>query len=84
MQKKKGYKRVNLNFDTSSYQFINLDLEIAVSSLQSRDREIIILHLMGHKQKDIAKIVNLERSMISKRLKTIVTVLSTMMQTYRK
>jgi DNA-directed RNA polymerase specialized sigma24 family protein len=84
MQKKKGYKRVNLNFDTSSYQFINLDLEIAVSRLQSRDREIIILYLMGHKQKDIAKIVKLERSMISKRLKTITNMLSTMMRTYRE
>jgi DNA-directed RNA polymerase specialized sigma subunit len=81
MQKKKDYKQVDLNFDTSSYQFIDLDLEIAVSSLQSRDREIIILYFMGHKQKDIAKIVKLERSMISKRLKTIVNMLSTMMRT---
>lgn len=64
------------NFNTSSYQFEDTDLEIAVKSLESRDREIITLYLMGHKHKDIAEVFNLDRSMITKRLRIIVNLLS--------
>lgn len=68
-----------LNFSTSSYQFEDIDLEMAVKSLELRDREIITLYLMGHKHKDIAEVFNLERSMITKRLGIIVNILATKM-----
>ena len=60
-----------LNFDTQSYDFDSLDLEIAVSKLPRRDRDIIILHLMGHVQRDIGKACHVSRSMISKRINAI-------------
>ena len=61
-----------LNFDTQSYDFDSLDLKIAVSKLPRRDQEIIILHLMGHVQRDIGKAYNVSRSMISKRMLFII------------
>ena len=60
-----------MNFDIRSYQFGDLDLEIAVSQLNRRDRRILMLHLMGHKQRDIARVSGVTRSMISKRLRQI-------------
>ncbi|MDQ1317922.1 MAG: Sigma-70 family polymerase sigma factor [Candidatus Poribacteria bacterium] len=60
-----------LNFDTSSYHFSDLDLEIAVKRLPSKQREILILHLMGHSQNNIALALNLTRSMISKKMNKI-------------
>lgn len=67
--KKRGIKM--LNFDTSSYHFSDLDLEIAVKRLPSKQREILILHLMGHSQNNIALALNVTRSMISKKLNKI-------------
>jgi DNA-directed RNA polymerase specialized sigma subunit len=60
-----------LNFDTRSYEFDSLDLKIAVSNLARRDQDILILHLMGHRQTDIGKVYNVSRSMISKRMRVI-------------
>lgn len=61
-----------LNFDPRTYEFDSLDLKIAVSKLPRRDQEIIILHLMGHVQRDIGKAYNVSRSMISKRMRFII------------
>jgi DNA-directed RNA polymerase specialized sigma24 family protein len=60
-----------LNFDTRSYRFEDPDLEMAVSRLPRRDQNILILRLMGHKQRDIARVSGVTRSMISKRLSMI-------------
>ena len=60
-----------LNFDTSSYHFSDLDLAIAVKRLPSKQREILILHLMGHSQDDIALVLKVTRSMISKKMNKI-------------
>ena len=60
-----------MNFDASSYEFGDLDLEMAVNRLPKRDQNILILYLMGHKQRDIGKIYNVSRSMISKRMQSI-------------
>jgi len=68
-----------LNFDTSTYQFSDIDLAIAVKRLPARDREMLILKLMGHNQNDIALVLNLTRSMISKRLTKITKTLATFM-----
>jgi len=68
-----------LNFDISSYQFTDLELELAVRNLHFRDQKILILYLMGHKHEDIARIINRERSLVSKRLKQIIEILSVSM-----
>lgn len=60
-----------LNFDIGSYQFEDMDLEIASHCLSTRDRAILILYLMGHTQDDIGNAYNVSRSMISKRFKVI-------------
>ena len=60
-----------LNFDTRSYRFHDLDLAMAVAQLPRRDQVILILRLMGHTQFDIATVFSLSRSMISKRLTAI-------------
>jgi DNA-binding NarL/FixJ family response regulator len=60
-----------LNFDTSSYHFSDLDLAIAVKRLTSKERKILILHLMGHSQNNIALALNVTRSMICKKLNKI-------------
>lgn len=60
-----------LNFDVRSYLFGDLDLKIAVSRLPRRDQNILILRLMGHKQRDIARVSGVTRSMISRRLSMI-------------
>ena len=57
-----------LNFDTSSYHFNDIDLSVAVKRLPSRERDILILHLMGHNQNVIALSLNVTRSMISKKI----------------
>jgi DNA-binding NarL/FixJ family response regulator len=76
--KQEGIKR--LNFDTSSYHFSDIDLSVAAKSLQSRDRDILILHLMGHSQDDIALVLNVTRSMISKKLNKITKHLAIFMR----
>ena len=63
--------RARLNFDINSYRFNDLDLRLAANHLPQRDQNILILHLMGHKQHDIGKICDVSRSMISKRLRVI-------------
>ena len=69
-----------LNFDTSTYQFSDIDLAMAIKRLPARDREMIILRLMGHNQNDIALVLNLTRSMISKRLTKITRTLTMFMK----
>lgn len=65
-----------LNFDIDSYQFGDLDLKVAVSRLSQRDRNVLVLHLMGHTQEDIGRVCNVSRSMISKRIRAIMDELS--------
>ena len=68
----KGRHPVPLNFDVQSYRFNDLDLEIASSRLPQRDQNILILHLMGHTQRDIARVCgDINRSVISRRLRAI-------------
>ena len=69
--RQKGSAVASLNFDVRSYQFGDLDLKTAVSQLPRRDQNILVLHLMGHKQADIGRRFNVTRSMISKRLQGI-------------
>jgi DNA-directed RNA polymerase specialized sigma subunit len=69
-----------LNFDTSTYHFSDIDLAMAIKRLPIRDREMLILRLMGHNQNDIALVLNLTRSMISKRLTKITKTLSIFMK----
>ena len=69
-----------LNFDTSSYHFSDIDLATAVKRLSSSDREILILHLMGHNQNDIALVLNVTRSWISKKLTKITRTLTIFMR----
>jgi len=67
----------SMNFNIDSYQFKDLDLEIAVNKLSKRDQNILILRLMGHTQNDIAKASGgVTRSMISKRLRIIMNALA--------
>ena len=79
----RNISKQKLNVSTSSYQFEDIDLEMAVKSLELRDREIVTLYLMGHRHKDIAEVFNLERSMITKRLGIIVNILSTKMNPHK-
>jgi len=69
-----------LNFDTSSYHFSDIDLSMAVKRLPSREREILVLHLMGHNQNDIALSLNVTRSMISKKMNKIKRSLAIIMR----
>lgn len=71
---------MELNYDTSTYEFLDLDLELATKRLPSKDQEVLILHLMGHTHSDIAKFQNVNRSTISKKLKKIVNDLSRLMR----
>jgi DNA-directed RNA polymerase specialized sigma subunit len=72
---------VNLNFDTKSYRFGDLDLKIAANRLPKRDQKILKLHLMGHTQMDIAQFIGgISRSMISRRLRSISEELANMME----
>lgn len=64
------------NFDLSSYRFSDIDLEMASRRLPMRDRKILILYLMGHRQIEIAEVCNLSRSTISKRMNMIVDALT--------
>ncbi|MFC1716464.1 hypothetical protein ACFL6S_22530 [Candidatus Poribacteria bacterium] len=66
---------VVLNFDIQSYQFHDLDLEMAVKELPQRDQTILVLHLMGHSQNAIAKTFSLSRSMMSKRFTAAMGIL---------
>ena len=65
-----------LNFDVQSYEFDDLDLKVAADNLPRRDQEILTLYLMGHRQRDIGKVYNVSRSMISKRLRIIMDSLA--------
>jgi DNA-directed RNA polymerase specialized sigma subunit len=80
MKRAKSKRQLASNFNTSSYIFGDLDLEIAVKSLELKDREITILYLMGHSQKEIGEAIGLDRSMISKRLKIIISMLTEKMK----
>ena len=76
-QKAIGMSVVPMNFDVDSYQFDDLDLKVAVEKLPERDRNILILRLMGHTQYDMANITgDVTRSMISKRLRIILNNLA--------
>ena len=79
-QSEKANSKTALNFDIQSYPFRDLDLKMAVQSLEKRDQKIVVLHLMGHKQRDIAQVCSISRSMISKRLHTIMSVLAQRMR----
>lgn len=54
------------NTDIESYIFTDLDLEQAVNSLDERDRRVVILILMGLTHAEIASLVGLTRSSITK------------------
>jgi hypothetical protein len=73
--------RCPLNFDVRSYQFRDLDLKIAVGRLPRRDQNVLILRLMGHKQRDIARVSGVTRSMISRRLSMIMDDLKELLAT---
>lgn len=66
-----GRNSKELNFDVQSYQFGDLDLREAASQLPQRDRDILVLYLMGHTQRAIAELYTASRSMVSKRLAVI-------------
>lgn len=72
--------KMNLNYDISTYEFLDLDLKIATERLSSKDQEILILYLMGYSQEDIALVKNVERSTISRNLKRITNKLSVLMK----
>lgn len=72
--------KMNLNYDISTYEFLDLDLKIATERLSSKDQEILILYLMGYSQEDIAVVKNVERSTISRNLKRITNKLSVLMK----
>ena len=74
-----GLNKANLNFDISSYPFDDIDLAMAVKKLNEKDQKVIILHLMGYKHCDIAFLLNLTRSSITKRLATIIKNLALLM-----
>lgn len=59
---------VKINYDIRSFKFHDLDLEMAVSRLSESDQAILILTLMGHKQRVIGALFSLSRSVVSKRL----------------
>ncbi|MBD3181368.1 hypothetical protein GF312_03685 [Candidatus Poribacteria bacterium] len=63
------------NYDINSYRFQDLDLKMAVDGLKPRDKKILVLHLMGHKQREIAAVCDVSRSMISKRINSIIKIL---------
>ncbi len=71
--------KMNLNYDISTYEFLDLDLEIATRHLSQKDQEVLILYLMGHTHDDIAKYKDVSRSTISKRLKRITSKLTILM-----
>lgn len=72
--------KMSLNYDISTYEFLDLDLKIATRRLSPKDQEILILYLMGYTQKDIAELKNVERSTISRKLKRITDRLSIFMR----
>ena len=63
-----GRNSKKINFDVRSYQFRDLDLREAANQLSQRDRDILVLYLMGHTQRAIAEVFTASRSMVSKRL----------------
>jgi len=75
-RKSRTHAGVSLNYDISSYEFMDIDLEISVQRLPTRDQRILVLYLMGHSQEDIAISQDISRSMVSKRLSKIRNILS--------
>lgn len=71
---------MSLNYDISTYEFLDLDLKMATQRLSLKDQEILILYLMGYTHQDIAELKNVDRSTISRRLKKITSILSTLMR----
>ena len=61
----------NLNTDIETYVFDDWDLERVVNNLKPEDRQVTILMLMGFYQKEIANIIGIKRSAISKRQSNI-------------
>jgi len=55
-----------MNYDITTYEFEDPDLKAAANMLDERQRAILILYLMGHRQVDIARCCHISRSMISK------------------
>ena len=74
-----GLNKVRLNFDISSYHFDDIDLAMAVKKLNKKDQKVIVLHLMGYKHDDIANLLNLTRTSITKRLVVIIKNLALLM-----
>ena len=54
-----------MNTDIESYEFADPDLEAAVGKLDKLHRAIIILHLMGYTQWEIAGFLGCSKSKIS-------------------
>ncbi|MGQ9610500.1 MAG: sigma factor-like helix-turn-helix DNA-binding protein [bacterium] len=74
--------KMSLNYDISTYEFFDMDLEMAIKRLASRDQELLILYLMGHTHDSIAKYQNVDRSTVSKRLSNIINKLSRLMNKF--
>jgi DNA-directed RNA polymerase specialized sigma subunit len=74
-----GLNRVSLNFDISSYPFDDIDLAMAVRKLNERDQRVIILHLMGYRHCDIAGLLNITRSNVTKKMASIMKNLALIM-----
>ena len=55
-----------MNYDTSTYEFEDIDLKQAVKKLPERDAQVVLYYLMGFKQREIAPLFDLSRSMICK------------------
>ena len=64
-----------MNYDITTYEFDDMDLEAAVGEMDNRDRLMLILYLMGHRQADIAMRMKLTQGTICKRLSIITELL---------
>lgn len=80
MSKEISETKMNLNYDVSTCEFLDLDLKLATECLPLKDQEVLILYLMGHTHEDIARLQDVSRSTISKRMKKIVYNLSKLMK----
>lgn len=54
------------NFDVTTYEYQDIDLERAVKRLPGRLPTVVTLHLMGHTQTKIGQFFGVSRSMVSK------------------
>lgn len=64
-----------MNYDISTYEFGDIDLAIASRKLETRDKMILILWLMGYSQQAIAGHIGRSRSLVSKRFRVIMAYL---------